>query len=56
MESFNLNNLNNSYCEGMTVTSDLRVQCSRVGLEAKIFDTPAGGIRASQGTFLVDKV
>ena len=26
-------------------------ECSRVGLEVKIYDTPAGGIRASQGTF-----
>ena len=32
-------------------TSDRRVQCSRVGLEVKIYDTPAGGICASQGTF-----
>ena len=32
-------------------TSDRRVQYSRVGLEVKIYDTPAGGIRASQGTF-----
>ena len=31
-------------------TSDRRVQYSRVGLEVKIYDTPAGGIRASQGT------
>ena len=30
---------------------DHRVQCSRVGLEVKICDKPAGGIRASQGTF-----
>ena len=34
-----------------SVTSDRRVQCSRVGLEIKIYDTPAGGLRASQGTF-----
>ena len=33
------------------LTSDRRVQCSIVGLEIKIYDTPAGGIRASQGTF-----
>ena len=32
-------------------TSDRRVQYSRVGLEVKIYDTPARGIRASQGTF-----
>ena len=32
-------------------TSDRRVQYSRVGLEVKIYDTPAGGIRASQCTF-----
>ena len=30
---------------------DRRVQCSRVGLEVNKYDTPAGGIRASQGTF-----
>ena len=35
----------------LSVTSDCRFQCSRVGLEVKINDTPAGGIRASQGTF-----
>ena len=34
-----------------SVTSDRRVQCSRVGLGVKIYDTPAGDIRASQGTF-----
>ena len=34
-----------------TVNSDRMVQCSRVGLEVKIYDTPAGGIGASQGTF-----
>ena len=34
-----------------SVTSDRRVQCSRVWLEVKIYDTPAGGISASQGTF-----
>ena len=33
------------------MTSDRRVQCSRVGLEIRIYDTPAGGIRASQSTF-----
>ena len=34
------------------MTSDCRVQYSRVWLEVKIYDdTPAGGIRASQGTF-----
>ena len=33
------------------MTSDCRFQCSRVGLEVKIYDTPAGGICASQGTF-----
>ena len=32
-------------------TSDRRVRCSRVWLEVKIYDTPAGGIRDSQGTF-----
>ena len=31
--------------------SDCRFQCSRVGLEDKIYATPAGGILASQGTF-----
>ena len=35
----------------LSVTSDRKVQCPRVGLEVKIYDTPAGGIRASQGTF-----
>ena len=30
--------------------SDDRVQCPRLGLEIKIYDTSAGGIRASQGT------
>ena len=35
----------------LTLTSDHWVQCSRVGLDAKIYNTPAGGIRASQGTF-----
>ena len=35
----------------LSVTSDRRVQCSRVGLEVKIYDTLAGGIRAGQGTF-----
>ena len=35
----------------LSLTSDHYVQCSRVGLEVKIYDTPAGGIRASQGTF-----
>ena len=35
----------------LSVTSDCRVQYSRVRLEVKIFDTPAGGIRAHQGTF-----
>ena len=34
-----------------SVTSDCRVQCSRVGLEVEIYDTPARGIIASQGTF-----
>ena len=33
------------------MTSDRWIQCSRVGLEVKIYDTPAGGICASQGTF-----
>ena len=37
----------------LSVTSDRKVQCPRVGLGVKIYDTPAGGIRASQGTFLV---
>ena len=45
MELFNLNRIFPS------VTSDHRVQCPRVGLEVKFYDTPAGGIRASQGTF-----
>ena len=31
--------------------SDNRVQCPRLGLEVKIYDTSARGIRASQGTF-----
>ena len=35
----------------LSVTSDRKVQCPRVGLEVKIYDTPAGGIHASQGTF-----
>ena len=35
----------------LSVTSDCRVQCPRVGLEVKIKDTPAGGICATQGTF-----
>ena len=35
----------------LSVTSDRKVQCPRVGLEVKIYDTPAGGIRTSQGTF-----
>ena len=35
----------------LSVTSDSWVQCSRVRLEIKIYDTPAGGIGASQGTF-----
>ena len=34
-----------------SVTSDCKVRCPRVGLEVKIYDTPARGIRASQGTF-----
>ena len=33
------------------MTSDCRVQYSRVRLEVKIYDTPAGGICASQDTF-----
>ena len=33
------------------MTSDCRVQYSRVLLEVKIYDTPAGGICASQDTF-----
>ena len=33
------------------MTSDCRVQYSRVRLEVKVYDTPAGGIRAFQGTF-----
>ena len=36
----------------LSVTSDCRLQCSRVGLEVKIYDTPAGVIRASQGIFV----
>ena len=36
------------------MTYKRKVQCPRVGLEVKIYDTPAGGIHASQGTFLVD--
>ena len=35
----------------LSVTSDSKVQFPRVGLEVKIYDTPAGGIHASQGTF-----
>ena len=35
----------------LSLTSDRYVQCSRVGLEVKIYDAPAGGIRASHGTF-----
>ena len=35
----------------LSLTSDSWVQCSRVGLEVKSYDTPAGGIGASQGTF-----
>ena len=35
----------------LSVTADRKVQCPRVGLEFKIYDTPAGGIHASQGTF-----
>ena len=41
MESFNLNN---RYCMDI-----LTIGFS--GLEVKIYDTPAGDIRASQGTF-----
>ena len=33
------------------MTTDCRVQYSRLRLEVKIYDTPAGGIRASKGTF-----
>ena len=33
------------------MTSDCRVQYSRVPLEVKIYDTPARGICASQDTF-----
>ena len=33
------------------MTFDCRVQCPRVGLEVKIKDFPAGGIRAIQGSF-----
>ena len=49
MESFDLSN---RYCVGVfhSVTFNHKVQCSRVWLEVKIYDTPAGGIRASQGT------
>ena len=35
----------------LSVTFDRRVQCSRVGLEVNKYNTPARGIRASQGTF-----
>ena len=35
----------------LSVTSVCRVQYSRLRLEVKIYDTPAGGIHASQGTF-----
>ena len=35
----------------LSVTFDRMVQWSRVGLEVNIYDTPAGVIRASQGTF-----
>ena len=35
----------------LSLTSDRYVQCSRVGLEVKIYDALAGGIRASHGTF-----
>ena len=31
--------------------SDDRVQCPKLGLEVKIYDISAGGIRASQDTF-----
>ena len=49
MESFNLNNM---YRLGyFSVLSDRKVKCLRVGLEVKIYDTPAGGIHASQGTW-----
>ena len=33
------------------MTSDCRVQYSRVQLEVKTYDAPAGGICASQDTF-----
>ena len=33
------------------MTTDCRVQYSRLRLEVKIYDTPAGGIRASKDTF-----
>ena len=33
------------------MTSDCRVQYSRVRLEVRIYDTPAGGICASRDTF-----
>ena len=49
MESFNFNNM---YHLGyFYLISDGRVQCPRVGLDVKIYDTSAGGIRASRGTF-----
>ena len=53
MESFNLSNFTVRIFH--SETSYRRVQCSRVGLEVKICDTPAGGgggggISASQGT------
>ena len=44
--------LNKRYCYVfLSVTSDCRVQYSRLRLEVKIYDTPARGIHASQGTF-----
>ena len=35
----------------LSVSSDRKAQCPKVGLEVKIYDTPAGSISASQGTF-----
>ena len=39
------------YMVFLSVTSDRKVQCPRVGLGVKIYDTPAEGICASQGLF-----
>ena len=49
MESFNLNN--EHFRIFLSDVFDDRVQCPRLGLEVKIYDTSARGIRVSQGTF-----